>query len=291
MMALREHFSRDDSSRHSEWLRQREWFIKARQVQERRDEIADKQDDEFIALATEVIMATEIQLREFEARLDAYEARLDAFDDKLDAYDNAITKALIGNSERLALLEQQIAENEAVLSGMLVRAYVMEDGRRIFKSEDGSYVIDEHGAQVGRDEVDFNLVDGPTTAETFIEKLNRDKVLGAERDAALEERRRLHDAQAKVDDAREKSAEARTKLGEARDRVAEGGLTVRDIEDLDAELEEAMPSDLPALPVAAVRNLSNSTGASSLRSEFSATANRVVNPGPATPTNDPHLQL
>lgn len=41
MMALREHFSRNDRSRHSEWLRQRKWFIKARQDQERKEEIAD----------------------------------------------------------------------------------------------------------------------------------------------------------------------------------------------------------------------------------------------------------
>lgn len=43
----------------------------------------------------------------------------------------------------------------------------MEDGRRVFKSEDASYVIDEHGAPVGRDEVDYGLVDGLVTAETY----------------------------------------------------------------------------------------------------------------------------
>ena len=37
MVKLGEHFASDDRSRHSEWLRQQQWFIKARQDNQRRD--------------------------------------------------------------------------------------------------------------------------------------------------------------------------------------------------------------------------------------------------------------
>ena len=295
MVALREHFSRDDRSRHSEWLRQRQWFIKAREDRQRRDEIADRLEDDLVSMATDVILATEAQIREFEARLDIYEARLDGYDQRLDAYDRAVTEALIRNSERLALLEQQIADSDATLFDMLSKAHVMEDGRRVFKSEDGSFVVDEHGDQVGAEEIDFDLIDGPTSAETFVGALERDKALKAEHVDALEERQQLHDAQAEIDTAREKSAAARTKLDDARERISEGELTLGEIEDLDAELEELMPKDMPTLPIAAAKRLSNSADASSLKGEFSGPAQAARAPElaatKAAPAAIPELEM
>ncbi|MCP4182467.1 MAG: hypothetical protein GY761_04015, partial [Hyphomicrobiales bacterium] len=156
MILLGDHFSRDDQSRHSEWLRRRQWFIKARQDHHRKEDIADRLDEDVLSFAAEAIIATEIQIAEFEARIDAYEARLDSYDQKLTAYDIAITKTLVENTNLLAILEQQLADVDAELLSMLAQAYVLDDGRRIFKSEDGSFVVDENGEQVTRDEVDFD---------------------------------------------------------------------------------------------------------------------------------------
>jgi len=42
MVKLGEHFASDDRSRHSEWLRQQKWFIKARQDNQRRDTVESR---------------------------------------------------------------------------------------------------------------------------------------------------------------------------------------------------------------------------------------------------------
>lgn len=75
MVKLGEHFASDDRSRHSEWLRQQRWFIKARQDNQRRDDIVEKQDDNFAAFAGEVIMATQTRCPHSYAARDVAEMR------------------------------------------------------------------------------------------------------------------------------------------------------------------------------------------------------------------------
>ena len=276
MILLGEHFSSDDQSRHSEWLRRRQWFIKAKQDHHRKEEIADRQDDEILTFATEAVIATQIQIKEFEARIDAYEAKLDTYDQKLTAYDIAITKALVENTNLLEFIEQQLADVDAELLSLLAQAFVLEDGRRVFKSEDGSYVIDENDKQVTRDEVDFDLVTGPT-AETYLsKKLEKTRLLEAQTDA-LDERDKLHSAQDKIDALKNDVSDARLKIGEARTVIAEGDITLDELEDLDSELEDAMPlSTLPTLPASAMKHLSgieNIADAPNAKAEFFAIAN------------------
>lgn len=143
MIQLGEHFKTDDRSRHSDWLRQQRWFIKSRHEQVRRDDIADKQEQSMLSLAADAIMATEIQIEKFKV--------------KLDAYDEATIKALMENRQALDLVSTQLEE-------MLERAYVMEDGRRVFRTEDGTQVFDEFGQEVSRGELNPDLIraDQPT---------------------------------------------------------------------------------------------------------------------------------
>lgn len=143
MSQLGEHFGSDDRSRHSEWLQHQQWFIKARRDHERKEEAADNLQDDILALAAEVILATEIQIEEFKV--------------KLDAYDEATIIALMENQEQLDAINAQ-------LLSMLERAYVMDDGRRVFKTEDGTQVFDEFANEVTCDELDFDLIspDSPT---------------------------------------------------------------------------------------------------------------------------------
>ncbi|MGJ8530187.1 hypothetical protein [Maritalea sp.] len=73
MIRLNEHFKADVRHRHTEWLRQQRWFIKSRQAKLRSDEAADKAEQALTAFAAEVIMATEIQIQQFNTKLDCYD--------------------------------------------------------------------------------------------------------------------------------------------------------------------------------------------------------------------------
>ena len=238
MIQLSDHFRRDNRSRHSEWLRQQRWFIKARRDQERREDFAEKLDNDFLSLATEAVMATDIQIEEFQARL--------------DIYDEATVTALMENQEKLDTLY-------VLRDAMLAKAYVMEDGRRIFKSEDGSFAIDEFGKDVSRDEVDFDLIpDGNTTAEAFL--ANEDAVAQAK-----QERQRIYDYQEKLDVAREK--------------IADGEIPEAELEELDAELAATMPQSVKAH----VPGHDNNDTVSPLKTDFAEKASHAIRHTAATP--------
>lgn len=212
MIQLGNHFSANDHSRHSEWLRQRQWFIKAKQDHQRREESANKLEDDILAAATEAVIATQ--------------AQIDAFEAKLDSYDIAITEAMIENREQTDLLTTRLVETELRLQAMLQQAYILEDGRRVFKSEDGTFVIDEFGENVSREEVDFELVIGPT-AEVYLKDLNLKRDDLEALTELKEERRQLEKAHELVQ--------------EKRELLDQGNTPVQDLEDFDAEILDAMP--------------------------------------------------
>ncbi len=274
MIALTDHFRRDDRNRHSEWLRQRQWFIKARQDHQRKEDIADKLEENFLSLATEAVIATEVQIQEFEARLDLYETRLKVYDARLEAYETAVMRALIENGEQLELIEKQMAANDAEIEKLLSQAYIHEDGRRLFKSENGSFVIDEHKNHVGKDEVDYDLVVGPT-AETYSIKHAEKQNLAERYKIQTEEGRELLRVQGQLDDAKEKSRQFGGNLDAARSRIEEGDMTVDEIEGFDADLGSGFPPDLPTLPASAAKYLSGidqSAEAPKLKSDFAGNA-------------------
>lgn len=264
MIQLGHHFADSRGSRHADARRQREWFIKARQNTQRKDEIADRLDDQFLTFASAAVVATEMQIKQFERRLDQYEAKLDAYESQLDAQDIAITKALIENRQILEAIEQRLAAVDLKLLEMLGGAFVLDDGRRVFKSEDGSYVVDEFGNEVSHDEVDFDLVTGATTAEDYLERMANRQELIDTHSATLEEREELHKAQVGIDTARDKISVARDKIAAGRASIEDGDLTVQEIEKLDADLLEAMPTKLPRLPSSAMKHLSGIDTAASV---------------------------
>ena len=200
MVELVEHFKRDERSRHSDWLRQQRWFIKARQDRERRQIEQEKLDDGVSAFASSAIIATETAIAEFQS--------------KLDAYDAATVAALMENQERLDAIREEIAD-------MLHNAYVLEDGRRVFKTEDGSQVIDEFGDEISKDELDFDLI-GPQrpTWEEYSAGVTLEAQLSEERDQLIE---------------------FQDKIDNARDEIADGELSQSELDDLNAELEELAP--------------------------------------------------
>jgi len=225
MVQLGEHFGRNEVSRHSEWLREQRWFIKSHHEQEKRQEAVEKLDDELLSVATEVVLATDFEIAEFDA--------------KLDIYDEATVKALMENEEGLNRIRVEI---EALLS----RAYVMEDGRRVFKTEDGAQVFDEFGLEVSPDNLEFEMI-GPEypTWEEFSARKEIQNQLEAERTQILE-------FQEKVD--------------AARDQISEGEITADELDELDAELANALP---PTVRVQ-IPGFDNSENAPDLQTAFGA---------------------
>jgi len=231
MSQLGEHFVSDDRSRHSEWLQHQQWFIKARRDHERKEEAADNLQDDILALAAEVILATEIQIEEFKV--------------KLDAYDEATVIALMENQELLDAVNAQ-------LHSMLERAYVMDDGRRVFKTEDGTQVFDEFANEVKRDELDFDLISpGSPTWEQRLELLGKRDQLTSEREQILE---------------------FQEKLDHAREQVVDSKISISELDDLDAELADAMPPSVKA-------HLSESAAAAkapNIKSAFTVHTGQIV---------------
>ncbi len=132
----------------------------------------------------------------------------------LDQLDTATVAALHTNLERQAL-------SRARLDDMLARAYVLPDGRRVFKTEDGMRVFDEHGVEIGRDIIDPAAIRDdhprwePFNAETvFFDSLKRE--------------------QAEI-------LEYQAKLDEARERVDSGEMTREEHDRFRAELKAEMP--------------------------------------------------
>lgn len=200
MVKLGEHFASDDRGRHSEWLRQQQWFIKARQDTQHRDTLEDKAEQNASAFATAVVMATATQIEEFEV--------------KLDSYDEATVIALMENQELLDAVNARI-------DALLAQAYVMDDGRRVFRTEDGAQVFDEFGGEVTTEELNPDLIDPSyPTWEAFSAEVDQRQELTQQRTEILE-------FQEKVDSAHE--------------QIAEGEISEADLESLDADLLDAMP--------------------------------------------------
>lgn len=181
----------------------RKWFIKAREDRERREQASEKLEDDLSVVGTEVVAATQDQIR--------------AFESKLTAYETATVETLIINQERLDAVNARVEL-------MLSQAFVMEDGRRVFKTEDGTQVFDEFGNEVGQDELDFDLIDPSRPSwESF--KAGQDEKLALEAE-------------------RQELLEFQDRLDTARSRLAESDISKDDLDELDAELEDLMPASI-----------------------------------------------
>ena len=201
MVQLSEHFGTVDGRKQSEWSRLQKQFAEKR-IDDKRQKQQEDQDKENIEMFGHgMVVATELQIIQFKA--------------KLDTYDTATVEALMENQKQLDAVRDKI---EAILE----RAYVMDDGRRVFKTEDGKQVFDENGKEISAEELDPDLIDsGKPKWEEVKAKMELKQSLEAERTEILE-------FQEKVDAARE--------------RVSEGDITEAELEELDAELLDLMPS-------------------------------------------------
>ncbi len=169
-----------------------------RQHEERKDRErnADRADDAVTELAAVAVMATEAQLAEFRIELDQYDA--------------AVVEALDENTRELEKVRAELDE-------MLSRAYVLDDGRRVFKMDDGITVIDEFGEELSPDVIDPDAIeDWRPGGNRFLDRFH------AERDL-VQRREELLDLQKDLDEARDLADEGdltADELSELRERLA-----------------------------------------------------------------------
>ena len=176
MQALKYRFEATDKRQRIEADRRRRREVQRnREDKERREDIEDRADDAVAAFSTAVSVSPP-----------APPDRIEEFETTLTAFDIAVVEVLIENDQRLAALNDFI-------DVMLAEAFVLEDGRRVFRSEDGTKVIDEFGQEVSPDEVHPDEIDPDAPSwEMFSGRVQ-------ERDALLAEREDLLEFQAELD--------------------------------------------------------------------------------------------
>lgn len=148
------------------------------------------------------------------AFLRASPSRVASFQRTLDQYRTGATQALIRN-------EREQTEVAMRMQAQLDQAFVLDDGRHVFKTEDGQRVFDEHGVEIGEDEIHPDEIgDHLGSWENFQETK-------AERDRLQEE----HDAILDYEE----------KLDEAQEALEDGDITNGQLDALESELEAEMP--------------------------------------------------
>ena len=142
-----------------------------------KEELLDQSESDFIDFATSVIT----------------EEQADLFQSELNVYHEASYAALCENEE---LLEEARDRLQATLS----RAHVLDDGRRVFKTEDGLRVFDEHGNEIDNDTISpGEIPDEKPRWEQFQQDKGRVLELIEERENILEFQEQLDEAQEMLD--------------------------------------------------------------------------------------------
>lgn len=176
----------------------------------RRDREEDIGDDTAELLDMAALIVTEREIREFRFAITRYDA--------------VTVEALLENETALELILKQKEE-------MLARAYVLPDGRRVFKSEDGIRVFDEHGIELDASDVDPDLIGARHPSWEAYRPILEESMRLAE------ERRALLAYQAKLD--------------EARERLDAGDLTREEFDrlrgDMVTDMPEAVRNRIPEL--------------------------------------------
>lgn len=192
--------SRDEFKRSAAWRREQHFMFEKRVKDRKREEREDRVESDISDFAGAVMMATDEQIAEFTLQL--------------DHYDEATVKALYENEQALDAVKERIED-------MLARAYVLPDGRRVFKTEDGLRVFDENGT-----ELDASVID-PDQIEDYRPRWEAFHPETDLRDSLIKERSEILKFQ--------------EHLVDARDRIAEGDLTVDDLDELEAGLKADAP--------------------------------------------------
>ncbi len=221
MIQLMHHFGNDSRFSHSQEALRKKWFIKARQEQKLREDIAEEasENSTVTAIGVSVIMASEIRITEFEA--------------KLDVYDTAITTALMENQIEFETLQKLLFEIEARLEGIWQYANIMQDGRRVFLNGARTQAYDEFGKPVSDEEYSYD-------------QFAPDHILVDDFLSDLKARGKVHDAMQANRTARDEIHEFDDLKDQHREELAQGDITEDRLDEMDAELLDMMPPSVKA---------------------------------------------
>lgn len=191
---------KEDFARSAAWRREQDRFFRdaEKRVKEKAEDIrADEAIGDFVG-----------------AMVLASESDLAAFRHELDDYRTAATEALIANERDLALVQ-------AELDDMLAKAYVLPDGRRVFKTEDGLRVFDENGLELSAEDVDPDAIeDWRPRADGYLDRRDHKLDLMTERGKIITFEQRIEMAD---------------------ERARSGEMTEDELGDFREELEASMP--------------------------------------------------
>lgn len=190
-------------AKRAEWRREEDRRtldeIKKRDVKDKKEEREREADQEALLDTMLVLMATEAEFTDFYA--------------ELDAYDTATVEALMENEERLKAVREE-------LKILLDQAYVLPDGRRVFKTEDGTRVFDEHGAELKNIDPDA-IEDWRPYWEKYQNPFEREADLAKQREDILEFQKLTDEVRAEAKDAEENGGISRERLDELRKKLAD----------------------------------------------------------------------
>lgn len=190
-------------------VQRRQQLFQARLREEREDRHDATLEQDFLDLAQAAIQVTQEEIASFDA--------------KLVRYEELTTEELIHQREILDNLR-------ADLDDMLSRAYVLEDGRRVFKTENGKRVFDEHGVEVGANVVDPDAIsDKLPTWEEFSRGVRAYNEQAADYEETLEFQQELYDA---------------------RERLEDGDISAKEFEDMQRRIAADAPESIRAKMVA-----------------------------------------
>jgi DNA repair exonuclease SbcCD ATPase subunit len=193
---------RDDLRRKDEALLS---DVRDRMEREKLKREEDERDFDSVIAAVELVMATSQEIADFRVNLDEYDA--------------ATVEALMANSEALAAVRARIDE-------MLMQACVLPDGRRVFKTLDGTQVFDEYGQVVSIEVIDPDAID---------DELPRWEVFDG-----------ANDEHARITAEREELIDYQARLDDARERLDDDEITRNELDEIKADLDEAMPVSVRA---------------------------------------------
>ncbi len=203
MHLVAEHFRRIRALEQSKLHDRRKWFVAAKERKARKEELAEEAEAAVFGATASIVMADPVEL--------------EAFTLELDAFDEATIKAILENRE---ILERLYLECDTMFN----QAYQLDDGTRVFKSEDGVTVITEFGDKIATNVIDPNVIeDHRPSAEAFMDLA--DSIKHHE-----EIDQQLHDYQAQLD--------------EACEQVNSGELTQTEFKELRQSLYADMPDQV-----------------------------------------------
>ncbi|MBU2527605.1 MAG: hypothetical protein KKC03_13490 [Bacteroidetes bacterium] len=180
MEATRDLSFTKEFARSAQWRREQDQLLFEKHRKQQQEKQFDRSKDDEADFGAMAVMASSEEIATFEITL--------------DKYDTAVIAALDEN-------EHDLTAVHATIQDKLEKAFVLPDGRRAFKTEDGMRVFDEHGSEIAPDELSADEIeDWRPRWEAFSADKQAEQALTEERQDLMDYQHRIDDAREKLDD-------------------------------------------------------------------------------------------